>query len=165
MRDWKNQIRTCLMKIKERFNASIDKFIYEFGKVFKNVEQSKDLRDFKGEDNRLLHQVDELELKYLEIQKIFANISSSTAQKRIQYIDGIKNYMKGLEKRIKEQDQHVKTQSKKLRDATDKTVSLDGIEQKMEVKLIKYMNKEHRKKYTNTNINMGSGLNDTQAIF
>lgn len=92
------------MKIKERFNASIDKFIYEFGKVFKNVEQSKDLRDFKGEDNRLLHQVDELELKYLEIQKIFANISSSTAQKRIQYIDGIKNYMKGLEKRIKEQD-------------------------------------------------------------
>ena len=35
----------------------------------------------------------------------------------------------------------------------------------MEVKLIKYMNKEHRKKYTNTNINMGSGLNDTQAIF
>jgi len=73
--------------------------------------------------------------------------------------------MKGLEKRIKEQDQHVKTQSKKLRDATDKTVSLDGIEQKMEVKLIKYMNKEHRKKYTNTNINMGSGLNDTQAIF
>lgn len=38
MRDWKYQIRTCLMKIKERFNASIDKFIYEFGKVFKNVE-------------------------------------------------------------------------------------------------------------------------------
>jgi len=26
------------MKIKERFNNSIDKFIYEFGKVFKNVE-------------------------------------------------------------------------------------------------------------------------------
>lgn len=55
----------------------------------------------------------------------------------------------------------MKTQAKKLRDATDKTVSLDGIEQKMEVKLIKYMNKEHRKKYTNANINMGSGLNDT----
>ena len=99
-----DNIKLESMKIKERFNASIDKFIYEFGKVFKNVEQSKDLRDFKGEDNRLLHQVDELELKYLEIQKIFANISSSTAQKRIQYIDGIKNYMKGLEKRIKEQD-------------------------------------------------------------
>ena len=73
--------------------------------------------------------------------------------------------MKGLEKRIKEQDLHIKTQGKKLREATDKTVSLDGIEQKMEVKLIKYMNKEHRKKYTSSNINMGSGLNDTQAIF
>ena len=42
------------MKIKERFNASIDKFIYEFGKVFQSVDQSKDLREFKGEDNRLL---------------------------------------------------------------------------------------------------------------
>ena len=33
-KQWKYQIRQCLMKIKERFNASIDKFIYEFGKVF-----------------------------------------------------------------------------------------------------------------------------------
>jgi len=45
----------------------------------------------------------------MEISKIFNNIASSTAQKRIQYIDSIKNYMKGLEKRIKEQDLHVKT--------------------------------------------------------
>lgn len=73
--------------------------------------------------------------------------------------------MKALEKRVKDQDQFIKTQSKNLREATDKTVSLDGIEQKMEVKMIKYLNKEHRKKYANTNINLGSGLNDTQAIF
>jgi hypothetical protein len=75
-----------------------------------------------------LQQVDELELKYSEIQKIFTNIAGSTAQKRIQYIDSIKNYMKGLEKRIKDQDTYVKTQAKKLREATDKTVSLEGIE-------------------------------------
>lgn len=31
--------------------------------------------------------------------------------------------------------------------------------------MIKYMNKEHRKKYSNGNINLGLGLNDTQAIF
>ena len=102
MKQWKYQIRSCLMKIKERFNESIDKFIYEFGKVFKNVEQSNELIKFKGEDRRLQTQVEELELKYQEVQKIFSNIASSTAQKRIQYIDNIKSYMKALEKRVKD---------------------------------------------------------------
>lgn len=36
--------------------------------------------------------------------------------------------MKALEKRVKDQDLFIKTQSKNLREATDKTVSLDGIE-------------------------------------
>ena len=67
MKQWKYQIRSCLMKIKERFNESIDKFIYEFGKVFKNVEQSNELIKFKGEDRRLQHQVEDLELKYQEV--------------------------------------------------------------------------------------------------
>ena len=53
MKQWKYQIRACLMKIKERFNESIDKFIYEFSKVFKNVEQSNELVKYKGEDRRL----------------------------------------------------------------------------------------------------------------
>ena len=57
--------------------------------------------------------------------------------------------MKGIERKVKDQDIYIKNQSKKLREALEKTVSLEGIEQKMEIKLIKYLNKELKRKYEN----------------
>ena len=36
--------------------------------------------------------------------------------------------MKGIERKVKDQDIYIKSQSKKLREALEKTVSLDGIE-------------------------------------
>ena len=47
-------------------------------------------------------------------------------------------------------------------------MSLDGINQKMEIKLIKYLNKELKKKYENIPNQRGNydpSLDDTQAIF
>jgi len=67
------------MKIRSSFIEDIDKFIYSFGAVFKNVENSPDLYEFKGEDKKLQQQIEELQKKYCEILKIFNNISSSTA--------------------------------------------------------------------------------------
>ena len=55
--------------------------------------------------------------------------------------------MKGIEKRVKDQDKFIKNQAQKLREATDKTVQIEGIENKMEVKLINYLKKEHRKRF------------------
>ena len=49
-----------------------------------------------------------------------------------------------------------------MREAIDKTVSIEGFEQKMETKLIKFLNKEHKKRYSSTHI---SRLDDTQVIF
>ncbi len=72
--------------------------------------------------------------------------------------------MKGIERKVKDQDFFIKTQSKKLREALDKTVSLDGIQQKMEIKLIKYLNKEAKKKYDTRDPNLNNdqlNLDDT----
>jgi hypothetical protein len=91
--------------------------------------------------------VEDLQKKYCEILGIFTNITNQTAHQRIKYIDNIKSYMKGIERKVKDQDVYIKNQSKKLKEALDKTVSLDGINQKMEIKLIKYLNKELKKKY------------------
>ena len=41
------------MNIREKFNENIDKFIIQFATVFKNVEMSNDLMEFRGEDKRL----------------------------------------------------------------------------------------------------------------
>jgi hypothetical protein len=47
--------------------------------VFKNVEVSTDLLEFKGEDKRLLLQVQDLQRKYMEIQKVFLTLQNSSA--------------------------------------------------------------------------------------
>ena len=102
IREWKNDIRNCIMRIREKFIENTDKFILQFATVFKNVEMSNDLMEFRGEDKRLLKQVEELQKKYTEILKIFSNISGSSAQKKIAYIDQIKSYMKNIERKVKE---------------------------------------------------------------
>ena len=53
IKKWKLEVRACLMRVRDRFNENIDKFIYQFSSMFKDVEQSKDLQNFKLEDKRL----------------------------------------------------------------------------------------------------------------
>jgi hypothetical protein len=115
------------MNIKTEFNKNIDNFIHLFGEKFKDVEMSPDLLEFRGEDKKLQNVVEDIQKKYVEILGIFNNIANANAQNRIKYIDNIKSYMKGIERKVKDQDFFIKTQSKKLREALDKTVSLDGI--------------------------------------
>ena len=73
--------------------------------------------------------------------------------------------MQNIEKKVKEQDNFIKNQTKKLREALEKTVSLELIDEKMEYKLIRYFNKEHRKSYSPKNRASNINLDDTQAIF
>jgi len=98
-----------------------------FSDKFKDVEMSSDLLEFRNEDNKLHKMVEDLQKKYCEILGIFMNIQNSQGNSRIKYIDNIKSYMKGIERKVKDQDIYIKNQSKKLREALDKTVSLDGI--------------------------------------
>jgi hypothetical protein len=57
---WKYDVRGCLMRLKHRLNENMDKFIYEFATLFKDVELSNDLKPFKGEDKKIQNMVDEL---------------------------------------------------------------------------------------------------------
>ena len=62
------------MRIRSKFVEQIDQFINKFGTVFKNVEVSTELLEFKGEDKKMLLQVQDLQKKYFEIQKVFQTI-------------------------------------------------------------------------------------------
>lgn len=74
--------------------------------------------------------------------------------------------MKLIEKKVNEQDLYIKSQAKRLKEAIDKTVSLDGVEEKIEGKLIKYLQKEGNKnKKTNRLSQVVQNLDDTANIF
>jgi len=46
--------------------------------------------------------VEDLQKKYCEILGIFNNIHNFSAERRIKYIDNIKSYMKGIERKVKD---------------------------------------------------------------
>lgn len=50
--------------------------------------------------------------------------------------------MKGIEKKVVDQDRFIKSQAKKVREAIEKTITLEDIDYKMEAKLIRYLQKE-----------------------
>ena len=165
---WKCELRKSLMKVRNRYIRHIDNFIYQFSAVFKNVDKTSELAKFEGEDKKLTAQTDDLHTKYLEIMKIFNNIANSSAQKRINYIDHVKQHMRLIEKKVREQDAYIKSQAKILKEAIDKTVSLDGVEEKIESKLIKYLTKESNKnKKTNrmSQVVNPANMDDTTTIF
>lgn len=122
IRKWKYEVRSSLMKVKERFNKNMDIFIYDFCNLFLDVDQSNDLRPYKNEDKRIQNLVEELQRKYCEILKIFSNITNSQANKRIQYIDNIKSYMRKIEQRVIENNQFIKRRSKEVRNALDNCI-------------------------------------------
>ena len=102
IKDWKKKIRHTLMNIKTEFNKNIENFINLFGKKFKDVEMSPDLLEFRGEHKKLQNFVEDIQKKYFEILGIFNNIANTNAQNRIKYIDNIKSYMKGIERKVKD---------------------------------------------------------------
>lgn len=79
IKSWKAKVRASLMEIRDQFNKYIEQFIELFGEKFKDVEFSKDLLEFRGEDKKLSQMVEDLQKKYVEILGIFNNISSKTA--------------------------------------------------------------------------------------
>jgi len=90
------------MDIRNDFNENIDKFIQMFSDKFKDVEMSSDLLEFRNEDNKLHKMVEDLQKKYCEILGIFMNIQNTQGNSRIKYIDNIKSYMKGIERKVKD---------------------------------------------------------------
>lgn len=70
--------------------------------------------------------------------------------------------MRNVEKKVKEQDSLIKKRAHELKQAIDKTCSVDGFEAKFEVKVIRHLNKEHGKRFSSAGMR---NLDDTQAIF
>lgn len=53
MKNWKAEIRKVLMSVREQFLSWVDSFTNQFVDSLKNIESSRALKDFIGEDKRL----------------------------------------------------------------------------------------------------------------
>ena len=53
MKAWKQNIRKILMDVRAQFQRWVDTFTNQFIISLKDIEKSKDLKEFNGEDRRL----------------------------------------------------------------------------------------------------------------
>lgn len=91
MKAWKQEIRKILMNVRQEFQQWTDRFTSQFITSLKEIENSKDLKEFIGEDRRLNMQLEGLRDKYVQIMKIFTLISNTPAEKKVQTIEANKS--------------------------------------------------------------------------
>lgn len=53
IKNWKQQIRKTLIRVREKFIDWVESFINKFVDSLKNIEKSKEMKDFIGEDQRI----------------------------------------------------------------------------------------------------------------
>ncbi|CDW76656.1 kelch motif family protein [Stylonychia lemnae] len=145
MKSWKNEIRKILMDVRSQFQRWVDVFTNQFILSLKDIENSKDLKEFIGEDRRLNQQLEALRDKYVQIMKIFTLISNATADQKVVVIEQNRNQMNALEAEIRKQDAYIVKQSMKMRDAQNKTVSLEGLSNKIGLKYVQHFEKKLNK--------------------
>ncbi len=87
MRAWKNEIRRTLMTVRSQFLRWVDHFTNQFINSLRDIENSRDLKEFTNEDHRLNQQLDGLRDKYMEIMKIFSVISNAPADQKVSVIE------------------------------------------------------------------------------
>ena len=104
MRNWKNEIRHTLMNVRSQFLRWVDHFTNQFINSLRDIENSRDLKEFYKEDTRLNMQLDELRDKYMEIMKIFSLISNSSADQKVSVIEQNRPQINDIEKEIAMQD-------------------------------------------------------------
>ena len=67
---WKEDIRDMIMRVREQFLNFIDEFTMTLKKQLDDIEKSKEMKEFVGEDRRQEYRLKNLEDKHKEISDI-----------------------------------------------------------------------------------------------
>ena len=67
---WKEDIRDMIMRVREQFFNFIDEFTMTLKKQLDDIEKSKEMKEFVGEDRRQEYRLKNLEDKHKEISDI-----------------------------------------------------------------------------------------------
>ncbi len=95
--------------------------------------------EFQNEDSKLEKEVGEIRSKYFEILKIFHNISSAEAKDKLDRIECERTNMRRIELEVDQRDKKIKKQAAKLKKALRETVDLNGLDQKIMSKYLRFL--------------------------
>ena len=139
MKDWKLGMRKTLLDVRQQFVDWIDNFTNKFIKSLSKIEQSKELLEFQNEDSKLEREVSDMRGKYFEILKIFHNIANAEAKDKLDRIESERTNMRRIELEVDQRDKKIKKQAAKLKKALRETVDLNGLDQKIMSKYLRFL--------------------------
>ena len=144
MKIWKNRIRTTLIKVRNDFVGWIDSFTNQFINSLKTVDGHGELADLGGFmiDATMRRLLEEMKESYVKIMLIFEDITRQSIQEKIEKIEETKANIKAIEAQVAEQERNFKGLVDKVLKAQDKTVSLDALGEKIEVKFMRHFQKK-----------------------
>jgi hypothetical protein len=90
MKNWKNEIRNSIMRVRNEFVDWVDIFTQSTIKSLKGIEsQSRELSDLGGFmiDANLRRMLEELRESYVKIMLVFSEVSKQTIQEKLERIE------------------------------------------------------------------------------
>ena len=100
MKNWKNEIRNSIMRVRNEFVDWVDIFTQSTIKSLKGIEsQSRELSDLGGFmiDANLRRMLEELRESYVKIMLVFSEVSSQTIQEKLERIEQTSKNIKDIE--------------------------------------------------------------------
>lgn len=144
MKNWKNQIRTSLITVRDQFVNWVDGFTNQFIRSLKGIEGQRDLADIGGFmiDATLRKMLEDLRESYVKMILIFNEMQQQGIQEKLDNIEKTGKAIKDLEVQVEEQDRALNGLVEKIAEAQDKTVSLDALQNKIQYKYMRYFDKK-----------------------
>ena len=97
-------MRRTLIKVREDYIKWVDSFTQQFINSLKDIETSRDMQEFKGIDCRMHRGVEELRAQYVEIIRIFTDISKAPIEKKLHTIEANRDRVREIEQLVKQRD-------------------------------------------------------------
>ena len=100
MKNWKNEIRNSIMRVRNEFVEWVDTFTQSTIKSLKGIEsQSRELSDLGGFmiDANLRRMLEELRESYVKIMLVFSEVSTQTIQEKLEKIEQTSKNIKDIE--------------------------------------------------------------------
>lgn len=109
MKDWKEDIRDLILRVRTQMIAFIDNFTNRIIKQIARIEVDKrDVAAVSGEDRRQEQRLDYLKQKMQRIEEIIRTIENTQPNLRANIVKGFSSEMSDLEQTIDVKDQEMK---------------------------------------------------------
>ena len=143
IKDWKEDIRDLILRVREQMIGFIDGFTSRIIKQISRIEQDKrEVAAVSSQDRRQGERLDFIKEKLVRTNEILKTIEDTQPNMRADLVKTQIEEMEEIERLVQEKDQEMKEMHTKVRHAINKEVHVKDLSGKLFGKFMNYIQKE-----------------------